>query len=181
MAPSASWNNDLNCRRMCAQYGSQRGKCRSSPIACVLHSVHRRNCRGTIGLASLPCSTGKEQEPIRNCINNCNLEYLERGMRLSNNGSKPNWPRRKNHAKYVHSLAPLDGASLGDTCRPSQTLRCCPSMFAWKPNEFKATTPEDENGEGIPRPAHCLTMPAAQLPHIGCCWAAEMLSLRMST
>ena len=33
----------------------------------------------------------------------------------------------------------------------------------------------------MPKPAYCLTMPAAQLPHIGCCWAAEMLSLRIST
>ena len=32
---------------------------------------------------------------------------------MSKYGSKPNRPGRRNHAKYVHSLAPLDGASVG--------------------------------------------------------------------
>ena len=62
-------------------------------------------------------------------------------MGMSRYGSKRNWPGRKNHAKYVHNLPPLDGASLGDTCEPS--------MFAWNPRELKAAIPEDENGGGI--------------------------------
>ena len=68
-----------------------------------------------------PCSTGKEWESIRNCINNRNLEI---DMGMSRYGSKCNWYGQKTHAKYVHNLAPLNGASLGGTCRPSQTLRC---------------------------------------------------------
>ena len=35
-------------------------------------------------------------------------------------------------------------------------------MFSWTPNEFKAKIPEDENGEGMPRLAYCLTVLAAQ-------------------
>ena len=121
MAPSASWNSDLNCRLMCAKYGQSKTECRSSPIACVSHNVHRCKCRETLGLASLPCSTSKEWDPIQICINNRNLEI---GMGMLRYGSKRNWLGQKNHAKYVHNLAPLDGASLEDTCRPSHTLRC---------------------------------------------------------
>ena len=95
-AASASWNSNLNCRRMYANCGQSKTYCRSSPIACVLHNVHRRNCRGTIGLASLPCSTGKEWEAIRNCINNRNLEI---DMGMSRYCSKRNWLGRKNNAK----------------------------------------------------------------------------------
>ena len=31
-------------------------------------NVHRRKCRGIAGLASLPCSIGREWDPMRNCI-----------------------------------------------------------------------------------------------------------------
>ena len=66
MTPSASRNSDPNCQRICTKCELSKTKCRSLPIACVSHNVHRRKCRGTTGLASLPCSTGKEWEPIRN-------------------------------------------------------------------------------------------------------------------
>ena len=59
MVPSASRYNDPNWRRMWAKWGQSKTKCLSSPNALVPHKVQRRRCRGTAGLASLPCSTGK--------------------------------------------------------------------------------------------------------------------------
>ena len=56
--------------------------------------------------------------------------FWKEAWECQNTAQNPTGLGEGNHAKYVHSLAPLDGASLGDTCRPPQTLRCCPSMFA---------------------------------------------------
>ena len=57
MMPSASWYYEGNWRRTWAKWGHSKTKCLSSPNALVLHKVQRRRCRGTAGLASLPCST----------------------------------------------------------------------------------------------------------------------------
>ena len=43
---------------MWAKWGQSKTKCLSSPNALVPHKVQRRRCRGTAGLASLPCHHG---------------------------------------------------------------------------------------------------------------------------
>ena len=84
--------------------------------------------------------------------------------------------RAQKPSKVSAELGPLVGScSWGDmhiTPNLSElTLHVC-----LKPEEV----PEDENGEAMPRRLYCLTMPPAQLPHEGCCWASAMLSPRTS-